>query len=436
MQFNKNELINRVRLLIDELNKKQIERESEISLLIVTFFARKNLFFLGEPGVSKTGLLKIFSTVLEDGKVFDWTIKNDTKYEELFGDRFKDSTGKMIYDTTDSVVDAHITILDEVWKGNSKILNSLLSAMSDYRVVEIRGRGVIKIPNLSTLGASNELPTDISLKALKDRFTVMMKVIPIKDDTNWLKFIARDYDRVPTLKNKFKLVELEFIYRESSNVEINQIIYEIILNIKNKIKSLKISCSDRRFDGTVEILKVSAYLNSRNEVDITDIFLMIHMVWEIESDIYKIKELIFEIIFGNEDEVKKAIMTNETAFKEQLARKNGELNDFLKFRYSFENSSKKFNFYLQQINLLKNNLISILKGFQSVGNHFSKSVNLEQRIREHIFLPNYENQIYKNIDINSVYTYFNDIEKEIQYLGKWIDENKHIYLYNSKVVKS
>ena len=434
--FDKNNLIQRVKLLSEELNGKQIERESEISLLIITFFARKNLFFLGEPGVSKTGLLKIFSTILEDGKVFDWTIKNDTKYEELFGDRYEDNSGKMIYDTSDSIVDSHITILDEVWKGNSKILNSLLSAMSDYRVVEIRGKGIIKIPNLSTLGASNELPSDVSLKALKDRFTVMMKVVPIKDDDNWIKFISRDYDRVPVLQNKFKLVELEYIYRESLKINISLSLYQVMLKIKNKIKSLEISCSDRRFDGTVEILKVSAFLNNRLEVDITDIFLMIHMVWEIETDIKKIKDLIFEIIFGNMDEVKKSIIKNTEDFLKQQSIKNGNLNDFLKYRFAFENSSKKFSSYLKQVNVLKNNMYSILKGFQSIGNHFAKSVNLEQRIREHIFLPNFENQIYKTIDINDVYIYSNELEKEIKYLEKWIVDNKHIYLYNSKVVKS
>lgn len=434
--FDKNNLIQRVKLLSEELNGKQIERESEISLLIITFFARKNLFFLGEPGVSKTGLLKIFSTILEDGKVFDWTIKNDTKYEELFGDRYEDNSGKMIYDTSDSIVDSHITILDEVWKGNSKILNSLLSAMSDYRVVEIRGKGIIKIPNLSTLGASNELPSDVSLKALKDRFTVMMKVVPIKDDENWIKFISRDYDRVPILQNKFKLVELEYIYRESLKINISLSLYQVMLRIKNKIKSLEISCSDRRFDGTVEILKVSAFLNNRLEVDITDIFLMIHMVWEIETDIKKIKDLIFEIIFGNMDEVKKSIIKNTEDFLKQQSIKNGNLNDFLKYRFAFENSSKEFSSYLKQVNVLKNNMYSILTGFQSIGNHFAKSVNLEQRIREHIFLPNFENQIYKTIDINDIYIYSNELEKEIKYLEKWIVDNKHIYLYNSKVVKS
>jgi len=434
--FDKKNLIHRVKLLSEELNGKQIERESEISLLIITFFARKNLFFLGEPGVSKTGLLKIFSTILEDGKVFDWTIKNDTKYEELFGDRYEDDSGKMIYDTSDSIVDSHITILDEVWKGNSKILNSLLSAMSDYRVVEIRGRGVIKIPNLSTLGASNELPSDVSLKALKDRFTVMMKVVPIKDDDNWIKFISRDYDRVPILQNKFKLVELEYIYRESLKIKISSSLYQVMLKIKNKIKSLKISCSDRRFDGTVEILKVSAFLNNRKEVDITDIFLMIHMVWEIETDIKKIKDLIFEIIFGNMDEVKKSIIKNNEDFLKQQSIKNGVLNDFLKFRFTFEHSSNaEFNFNINSVINLINNFKTILIGYQSIGNHFKESTYLEQLIYKHLFLPNFTNKIYKIIDINKIYEESLQLEKEIKLLDSWILENQQLYKYNSKVNK-
>ena len=434
--INKSDILNKIPKLIAELNNKQIERNEVISMLIVTFFAKKNMFLLGEPGVSKTGILEIFSTILENGKVFNWTIKNDTKYEELFGDRFTDESGKIMYDTSDSIVDSHIVILDEVWKGNSKILNSLLSAMSNYRVVEIRGKGRIKIPNISTFGASNELPTDISLKALKDRFNVMMKVEPIKDDVNWIKFVSHDYDRITVLKTKFRLDEVDYIYRNALGITVDDELYNIILKIKNSIKSIKISCSDRRFDGALEILKISAYLNNRDRVELIDLFLMMHMIWEIQTDINKVNELIFEIIFGNEVELMRSLKEYTSNFISLISFQEGQYNDFLKFREYYENTkSDIFDKNLEVIRRLINDFIQCKNNFLSILNHYNWSKEVEKDIANHLFLPNYLSPLYKKHpyikdNINKTIV---DLDNRIEYLSLWLNNYSLLYSYNDKV---
>lgn len=437
--INEGELLNRIPKLKKELCNKQIEREDVVSMLIVTFFANKNMFLLGEPGVSKTGILEIFATILSDGKVFDWTIKDDTKFEELFGDRYRDDSGKMIYNTSDSIIDAHITILDEIWKGNSKILNSLLSATSNYRVVEIRGEGRIKIPNLSTFAASNELPTDKSLKALKDRFNVMMNVEAIKDNDNWLRFISQDYDTVPTLNTTFTLEEVEYINRKSSEIKIDKNRYELLLKLKNSIKTMKISCSDRRFAGSTEILKVSAFLNKRDAVEIIDLFLLVNMIWEIESDIKEVNNLVFELIFGNLDDVRKLVIVNDNALNRALSIQGGKLSDFLKFRYSFSSAhDKSFETNIKLLNLLIDDFHRLLDGYNSIYSHYNYNMYLEKEIEKHLFLPNYKSSVYHSdiINIDKIQINIKLIEKEIINLKNWLVENSQIYIYNNKVNKS
>ncbi len=383
------ELINRIPVLLKEFNEKQIEREEVASMIILAFFSKKNIFLLGEPGVSKTGILEIFSTILKDGKTFSWTIKDDTKYEELFGDRYRDDGGKLIYDTEESIVDSHITIIDEIWKGNSKILNSLLSATSNDRYVEIRGRGRIHIPNITTCAASNELPTDVSLKALKDRFNIMMKVLPIKDNDNWIKFISRDYDTNKTLKTTFFLNEVEFIYIKSNEITISESIYLQILKIKNTIKSQDIKCSDRRFDGISEILKVCALLNKRKEVLKVDLFLLVDMIWEIETDIPKVDKLINEIVFGISDEIKKIINENKYEFKMLNTKKEGNFSNFLTFQESYSNDSlDKFENNINEVKNLCFYYEKLHDKFKGVVSNYNYVKRTEKEITENMFIHN------------------------------------------------
>lgn len=426
-------ILARIPELHRELCAKQIEREEVAAMLIVTFFANKNMFLLGEPGVSKTGILEIFSTLLSDGEVFIWTIKDDTKYTELFGDRYENSSGKMIYDTSASVVSAHITILDEIWKGNSKILNSLLSAMSNNRTVEIRGKGRVKIPNLSTFGASNELPNDVSLKALKDRFNVMMKVVPIQDNNNWIKFISRDYDRVPLLDTKFSLQDIELVRRKAEDVKISNKIYDLMLSMKNSVKSQDIACSDRRFDGSIDILKMSAFLNGRSEVNYIDTFLLQHMVWEIETDIPKVKDHLLEHIFGSADSIKSQIFVLKGDYEKAVGFKDGHLNDFFTFATPFENGKKDdFLEKKRSVNEVQNFLKKILEGFDEIILNYKSHLEIEKEISEHLFVYNIKNIVYIENDIEEVFKLEVSIVALILDIESFMTEYSQLFRYNEK----
>lgn len=435
--FNKNKLIEKVQNVILELNGKQIEREEAIAMLILAFFAKKNLLFIGEPGTSKTGLISIFSRILKDGKVFEVTIKDDTKYEELFGDRYYTDNGKMAYDTSNSMIDSNIASLDEIWKGNSKILNSLLSALSDYREVEIRGQGKYKIPNISTFAASNELPLDRSLDALDDRFIIRMFIEPIQDNKNWIKFIAGDYDKTEEINNTFSINEVEYIHRLSKDIVVPDDLYELLLKIKNHIKSINIKCSDRRFGGSISILKVSALLNGRNEVNIIDIFLLENMLWKIETDILKIRDIIHKEIFGDVDTIKRIEISANNDINKFFGIKEGYYNDFLKYRKAFDYSKKdifernkeEIQKYIEIISEIKNRYLTIENQYKGVK-------LIENKLETHLFTKAHKNKVFTNINMEEVRNNIKKIEKEIIDTTYWLEENKELYHYNEKVNKS
>ena len=64
--------------------------------------------------------------------------------------------------------EAEIVFLDEIFKSNSAILNSLLTILNERKFAN--GSKVQDVPLLSMFAASNEVPNDDNLAAIFDRF--------------------------------------------------------------------------------------------------------------------------------------------------------------------------------------------------------------------------------------------------------------------------
>jgi len=73
--------LQKIPLLAEEMNNKQLERREEINMMILTLFAKKHIFFLGAPGVGKTDILNIFSSCIQEGKIYETCIKEGSIYQ-------------------------------------------------------------------------------------------------------------------------------------------------------------------------------------------------------------------------------------------------------------------------------------------------------------------------------------------------------------------
>src|SRR5262249_6182724 len=98
-----------------------------------------------------------------------------TEPNELFGPvdiaAFREGTYRR---RTESMLpEAEIVFLDEVFKSNSAILNSLLTVLNERRFTS--GAQAIELPLHSTLGATNNVPNDDALAAIFDRFLLRVQ---------------------------------------------------------------------------------------------------------------------------------------------------------------------------------------------------------------------------------------------------------------------
>ena len=76
-----------------------------------------------------------------------------------------------------------MAFVDEIFKANSAILNSLLTLLNE-RLFD-NGNQRLETPLLCLVGASNELPESEELDALYDRFLIRRKVNQVGERWVW-----------------------------------------------------------------------------------------------------------------------------------------------------------------------------------------------------------------------------------------------------------
>ena len=158
-----------------------IERECEARLLLLALVGGEHLLLLGPPGTAKSELCRRLSTIARLG-YFERTLTRFSTPEELFGplslaalerDEFRRATAG--YAPT-----AELLFLDEIFKSNSAILNTLLTLLNERLFDD--GAKRERVPLLSAVAASNEGPESDDLSALYDRFLLRRLVAPVSDD--------------------------------------------------------------------------------------------------------------------------------------------------------------------------------------------------------------------------------------------------------------
>jgi len=185
---------------------------------------------------------------------------------------------------------AEVVFLDEIWKASPSIQNALLTIINEK--VFRNGGEEIKVPMKALISASNELPAkDQGLEALWDRFLVRLVVGGIEDNGKFEKLISENVNASEDNVGENDKVTAEEYKKRSEEID-GISVPENVLNVIHKIRNYigeynekqedsndKIYVSDRRWRKIVRLLRTSAFLNDRTEVDLMDCFLIQHCIW-------------------------------------------------------------------------------------------------------------------------------------------------------------
>ncbi|MEM0381449.1 MAG: AAA family ATPase [Nitrososphaerota archaeon] len=158
------------RRLEAELASGFVGREEEAKVAVLSLLTRQHAVFIGEPGTAKSALIRRLSQLVQC-RFFYYLLSRYTVPDELVGaiDPIQYKQGKFVRNVQGKLPTAEMAFIDEVFKGSSETLNTLLNIMNERLFVDTDGT-VYQCPLWSLYGASNELPSDSELAAFYDRF--------------------------------------------------------------------------------------------------------------------------------------------------------------------------------------------------------------------------------------------------------------------------
>lgn len=317
--MSNNPLVDKFTAVEQDLNDVLIERHEEIHSAMLALAGKRHLFMFGSPGVAKSFLVdELVRRIIADGSnpaiCFKWLLTKFSVPEELYGGpdllTLKDE-GIYRRVTDGKLPKAHIAFLDEIFKANSAILNSLLKILNEN---EFDNPGDDPhVPLISLFAASNELPTSSELEALSDRLHLWHQVSPVKEASNFISMLSME-DREP---NAFlSLSDIEQAQVEVSQVVIPESVKGALLELRENLTDLEIRVTDRKFMHALSVIRAEAWLNGRTEAEVGDTRPLMHMMWRNPSEISNVRKAVLDLADPIERDVIKLRDEWEEAYSE------------------------------------------------------------------------------------------------------------------------
>ena len=252
------DILSKVAAVRADLTQNLIDRAEAIDAAILALLVRAHLLLLGPPGTAKSLLVREVTSRIEGASYFERLLTRFSTPEELFGPLSLSQLESDRYErvTAGTLVEAHIGFVDEVFKANSAILDSLLTIINE-RVFH-QGSGPVHVPLLSLFGASNETPEDGSLAALYDRFLIRVLVSPVADDDS-MRLLLRHTEYTP--EAEISLDELQTAQHEVFHVPVTDAAVDALIAVKHELEQEGVAVSDRRWRQCTDLLKARAWLD-------------------------------------------------------------------------------------------------------------------------------------------------------------------------------
>ena len=327
-------MLERFKQLLGEMNRGIYEKETEISLSLLAALAGESIILLGPPGVAKSMVARQLKTAFRDAQSFEYLMSRFSTPDEIFGpvsiQKLKTS------DTYERAMEgylptADVVFLDEIWKAGPAIQNTLLTVINEK--IFRNGNREMHLPLKLLVAASNELPAKgEGLEALWDRFVIRIESRPIKLEKNFramlldshadflgptdstdfsgftgglghadfadnadfsdLKITSEEYaewtERIDKIGVKIEVLDAISAIRKSLRA----------VNVDEAAERRNIYVSGRRWKNIVRLLRTSAFMQDREEVDSCDLLPIYHCLWQEPEERDAIRNIVIRALFS------------------------------------------------------------------------------------------------------------------------------------------
>jgi MoxR-like ATPase len=149
-----------------------VKKQELIDLMLIAAVASEPLLLVGPPGTAKSELVLKFKDALglAEEDYFEYMLTRFTEPSEIVGpiDIGKLREGRYVRREQGKLPTARLAFLDEIFKSNSAILNILLTIINERKFYQDGAPQPVRLRVL--FAATNEVPEQSELAALKDRF--------------------------------------------------------------------------------------------------------------------------------------------------------------------------------------------------------------------------------------------------------------------------
>ena len=318
-------MLERFKQLLGEMNRGIYEKETEISLSLLAALAGESIILLGPPGVAKSMVARQLKTAFRDAQSFEYLMSRFSTPDEIFGpvsiQKLKTS------DTYERAMEgylptADVVFLDEIWKAGPAIQNTLLTVINEK--IFRNGNREMHLPLKLLVAASNELPAKgEGLEALWDRFVIRIESRPIKLEKNFRAMLLESHadfsgstgilghadfaDNADFSDLKITAEEYAEWAEKICKIGVKEEVLDAISAIRKSLRTVNVDeaaerrniyVSDRRWKNIVRLLRTSAFMQDREEVDICDLLPIYHCLWQEPEERDAIRSIVIRALFS------------------------------------------------------------------------------------------------------------------------------------------
>jgi MoxR-like ATPase len=305
LQAEAEELRKRINRFRQSLGRFFVGKQEVIDLMVVAALSQEPLLLVGPPGTAKSDLVIKFRDALglADADYFEYMLTRFTEPSEIIGpiDITLLREGRYIRREQGKLPTAQLAFLDEIFKSNSAILNILLTIINERKFYQ---DGMPQPVRLRVLfAATNEVPEQGELAALKDRFVLKVESRSVQDefftelvDTGLQSEVFKNLNQKPWAEGHCSLEDmlkanryLTLLFarkqRDKNNEEQNDrqlffpadVFREFQRLVKTLVREDRIFISDRKLVKLYKLFRVRAWLLTGGSVTRDDLRLLSYL---------------------------------------------------------------------------------------------------------------------------------------------------------------
>ncbi len=304
LQDEAEDLRQRVNRFRKSLGRFFVHKQDLIDLMVVAAIAQEPLLLVGPPGTAKSELVLRFKDALglADEDYFEYMLTRFTEPSEIIGpiDIGQLREGRYIRREQGKLPTARLAFLDEIFKSNSAILNILLTIINERKFYQ---DGVPQPVRLRVLfAATNEVPEQGELAALKDRFVLKAESRSVQEehfteliDMGLRSEVYRSLNQKPWAEGHCSLEDLLKINRHLTYLFARQaravgteaadrkeffpdeVFREFQRLVKTLVRQDRIFVSDRKLVKLYKLFRIRAWLFSGGTVSRDDLRLLAYL---------------------------------------------------------------------------------------------------------------------------------------------------------------